>query len=93
MLLNLKMAMAETRIQNIYKDLKKEFPYITILGVTKEEKEITKKVHAAMWLVAFEQKPGKYKEADEFIRTIIICNSVMVDLGIINERAEIVTKH
>ena len=42
MALNLKMAMAETRIQNIYKDLKKEFPYITILGVTKEEKEITK---------------------------------------------------
>lgn len=90
---NQKMAMAEKRVENIYKDLKTEFPNIKILGVTKEEKAIAKKVHAAMWLGALEQKSGKYKEADEFIRIIIIGNSVMVDLGIIDEHAELVRKH
>ena len=85
--------MAEKNIQNIYDELKKEFPNIKILGVTDEEKAITKQVHAIMWLGALKQKPGNHKEADKFVRTIIISNSMMVDLGIIDERAELVRKH
>lgn len=90
---NQKMAMAEKRIQNIYESLRQEFPNISMIGETKEEKEITNKVHSAMWLGALEQKPGKYKEADEFIRNIIICNAVMIDMGIIDKHAELVIKH
>ena len=90
---NQKMAMAEKHVQNIRDNLGKEFPNISMIGVTQEEKEITQKVHAIMWLAALEQKPGKYKEADDFIRNIIICNAVMIDMGIINKHAELVTKH
>lgn len=90
---NQKIAMAENHIQTIYDELKKEFANIKILGVTEEEKKITKKVHAIMWLSALKQKQKDHKEADEFIRTIIISNSMMVDLGIIDEHAELVRKH
>ena len=75
------MAMAEKHIQIIHDELQKEFPNISMIGLTQEEKEITKKVHAIMWLGAIKQKPGKYKEADDFIRNIIICNAVMIDKG------------
>lgn len=88
-----KMAMAEKRVQKIYTDLKSEFPNIKFLGVSDEEKKIRIVVHSRMWLEALKQKPGKYNEADNFVRSIIIINSIMINKGIIDEHAELVKKH
>ena len=90
---NQKMAMGEIRIQQICKDLEKEIPNLKLVGVTDEEIKIRVKVHALMWLGALEQKPGKYKEADDFIRSIILCNAAMLEMGIIDEHAELINKH
>ena len=84
------MAIAEKRIKKIYKDLQTEFPHIKLLGVTPEEKKIALQVHSLMWLAALEQKPGNFEEADHFVRSIIIGNSIMVDMGIIDEHAEVI---
>ena len=43
-----------------------------------------------MWMGALKQKPKAYKEADEFIKTIIIGNAVMIDLGLIDKHAELI---
>ena len=90
---NQKMAMAENRIQQICNDLGKEIPNLKLVGVTDEEIKIRVKVHSLMWLAALEQKPGNFEEADNFIRSIIIGNSIMVDMGIIDEHAELIKKH
>jgi FtsZ-interacting cell division protein YlmF len=39
---------------------------------------------------ALKKKPKAYKEADEFIKTIIIGNAVMIDLGLIDKHAELI---
>ncbi len=82
--------MTEKRIKKIYQDVQAEFLHIKLLGVTPEEKKIALQVHSLMWLAALEQKPGNFEEADNFIRSIIIGNSIMVDMGIIDEGAEII---
>lgn len=65
------------------------YPKLSLLGVTHEEKEITEQVHAIMWMGALKQKTNAYKDADEFIKNIIIGSAVMIDLGLIDKHAEV----
>lgn len=87
---NQKRKAATTHIKKIHQEMIATYPNITILGVTTEEREITAECHAMMWMAALEQKPKAYKEADDFIKIIIIGNSVMVDLGVIDKHAELI---
>ena len=87
---NQKLKAATTHIKKIHQEMIETYPNITILGVTTDERKVVTECHAMFWMAALEQKPNAYKEADELIRQIIIGNSVMVDLGIIDKHAELI---
>jgi len=51
------------------------------------------KLNSWHWIEALKQTSGNYNEADNSVRSIIICNSIMIDMGIIDEHADLVQKH
>jgi FtsZ-interacting cell division protein YlmF len=87
---NQKLKEAVEHIRKLHQEMLVTHPKLSLLGVTPEEKEITEQVHAILWMGALKQKPKAYKEADEFIKTIIIGNAVMIDLGFIDKHAELI---
>jgi hypothetical protein len=87
---NQKLKEAVEHIRKLHQEMLVTHPKLSLLGVTREEKEITEQVHAMMWMGALKQKPKAYKEADEFIKTIIMGNAVMIDLGLIDKHAEVI---
>jgi preprotein translocase subunit Sss1 len=83
---NQKVKEAIEHIRKLQQEMLVTHPKLSLLGVTPEEKEITEQVHAILWMGALKKKP----KADEFIKTIIIGNAVMIDLGLIDKHAELI---
>ena len=87
---NQKLKEAIEHIRKLQEEMLVTHPKLSLLGVTPEEIEITEQVYAILWMDALKHKPKAYKEADEFIKTIIIGNAVMIDLGLIDKHAELI---
>jgi hypothetical protein len=88
-----KLKMAKSRVEQIYAQLKSEYPNLILFGETIEEIEIRLEVHACIWLAGFDQTSGNYKEADHMLKTMILMNSAMIQAGVLDKKGEVVRKH